>query len=116
MIGIRSKHLCEISVYRNTPPLKERHDHAFEEGLDLLTDRRRARYDHEGEQAGNDCVFDRGRAAAVARERAQSRSRSMGTSGKSAAGMGYSPMSFGRTHLIAACSSACGVPSQRRHT
>ena len=57
--------------------------------------------DDQRDQTGDQRIFDGGRAR-IGVQLPDKRSRSMGISGKSAAGMGKSFMSRGRTHLSAA--------------
>ena len=79
--------MLSLSKHEGFTALQKRHDHLFEIGLDRLADGRGAGDDHDRDQAGNDRVFDRGRPLPVPEERAQSRSRSIGKSGKSAGGI-----------------------------
>ncbi len=63
---------------------------------------------------GNERILLGRGAALAAHETLHNRSRSIGISGMSAGVSFNCAISFGLSHLIASCSSVCGVPSQRR--
>jgi hypothetical protein len=89
---------------------------ALEKPEHLLADQRHSRDDHDGDTAGDEGVFNGRGPMPVPGKAGQSKSRSMGMSGRSAGGIEYVLNSRGLTHFSAECSSALGVPSQRRHT
>jgi hypothetical protein len=100
--------------------LHRRHDLLEEHRIDVLTERLDGCDDDDGDAAGHQRIFDRGRPACVAEEQAdaeqllQIKSRSIGMSGRSAGGIGSVLRSFGFTHFSAPCSFAVTIPSQRR--
>ena len=68
--------------------MQPRRDRPQKQDGDRIADRADAGDDQNRNQAGDQGIFDRGRAAFLGGEILHKRSRSMGTSGKSAAGMG----------------------------
>ena len=71
------------------------------------------RDDDDRKPACDHCIFDCRGAALIGPEGAQSRSRSIGMSGRSAGGIGNEFKSRGLTHLIACPSRGITVPSHR---
>ena len=72
------------------PPLERACDFVKQLRKRLLTERINCADNYQGYESGHQCVFDGGGAATVAEKASHKRSRSMGTSGASAGGIGYS--------------------------